>query len=145
MMPDNDRWHGLTSGYGDAYDPRPALEMARAGLTWGGWDGWDLLWENLHDQGRIGTASYAAVPEIVGLIQSEPYPNEKAYALLARIESCRLAGKGPPLPGSLQDGYCTAWRTILSTASLQLASCGDERLALHLRAVIAHAKRLATE
>lgn len=97
-MDRDDRWGELTNGYGDTFDPRPILKLLEHDNVEveHGWDGWDLLWENLHHQGRVGTASYAAVPDIVGLIARAPSPNHKAYSLLVRIEACRLAGKTRP-------------------------------------------------
>lgn len=143
MQSDGDRWHELTSGYGDAYDPRPALRLAEQGTA--GWDGWDLLWENLHHQGVIGTASYAAVPEIVRMIAASPHASEKAYGLLARIEDCRLQGKGPALPAWLAGNYLEAWHRVLKTASMHLRAADDSRLATRIRAVVEHAERLASD
>lgn len=142
---DDQRWHELTSGYGDAYDPRPALRLAEQGTANPGWDGWGLLWENLHQQGVIGTASYAAVPEIVRVIVASPQASEKAYGLLARIEDCRLQGKGPALPAWLAGDYLEAWHRVLETASMHLRAPDDSRLATRIRAVVEHAERLASD
>jgi len=56
------------SAYGRPYDPRPALKAWRAGQID---DATQELWQNLYHQGSINSASYAAVGEIVRLMQEQ--------------------------------------------------------------------------
>lgn len=83
------------SAYGKPYDPRPAIEAWRAGQIE---DATQELWENLYHQGLINSASYAAMGEIVRLMQEQSAPNWKAYSLVASIEEGRLSGRNPPVP-----------------------------------------------
>ncbi len=62
---DDPRWSTLEGGYKVIYDPRPALELLRAGGRTE--EAWSELWNELHHQGDIGSASYAAVPHIIDI------------------------------------------------------------------------------
>lgn len=99
----------------------------------------DVLWERLYHQGTIGTASYAAIPELVRLVDEMAEPDWNGYALIASIEEGRLAG-GPPMPADLKDGYAAAWEKILPLAPNRLAEANDDPLVRSLIAVVAHAK-----
>jgi hypothetical protein len=44
---------------------------------------WQELWEELHHQGDVGDASYAAVPELVRIHRSESAVDWNPYALVA--------------------------------------------------------------
>src|SRR6202166_34878 len=60
---DDERWSHLTGGYKIPFDPRPPLaklENQRDTKT-----AWQELGEELHHQGDVGDASYAAIPELV--------------------------------------------------------------------------------
>ena len=63
---DDPRWSTLEGGYKVIYDPRSALELLRASRGRRE-EAWSELWNELHHQGDIGAASYAAVPHIVDI------------------------------------------------------------------------------
>src|SRR5215469_1203330 len=53
-------WTELIGGYRTAFDPRPALHKLESNVH--AKEAWHELWEELHHQGDVGEASYAAVP-----------------------------------------------------------------------------------
>jgi hypothetical protein len=60
---DDERWNHLTGGYKTLFDPRPSLRNVESQQNTA--TAWEELWEELHHQGDVGPASYAAVPELV--------------------------------------------------------------------------------
>ena len=138
MKRSDPRWSELEGGYRERYDPRPALDAAAALHL----AGWDALFENLHHQGDVGTASYAAVPEIVSIISRAEAPEWRGYALLASIEECRLSQHNPPVPDWLAQDYRAAWAAILDPALRDFAKTDDPIAATAILAVLAHARGL---
>jgi hypothetical protein len=57
------RWSNMSGGYGTPLDPRPLLE--RLGADSNTTEVWQELWDELHHQGDVGEASFAAVPFLV--------------------------------------------------------------------------------
>jgi len=64
------RWSMLAGGYRIPYDPRPALSKLAANFA--DKSAWDELWNELHHQGNVGEASYAAVTALVDI-----YPTDR--------------------------------------------------------------------
>ena len=63
MHYDDPRWRTLAGGYRTPYAPTPALARFESGTRLA--ETWDELWNELHHQGDVGEASYAAVPALV--------------------------------------------------------------------------------
>jgi hypothetical protein len=117
------RRQALSGGYGVAYDPSLTLEALENGTG-----SWDELWENLHHQGDVGTASYAAVPHIVR-ISSKLFRNAwEPYALVATIETERHRRSNPDLPDWLAVGYAQAIREFAGLATSELLHSNDPLL-----------------
>lgn len=125
------------SVYGEPYDPRPAIESWRAGQVA---DASQELWDKLYHQGTVNSASYAAVGEIVRMMQEQPKPDWNAYALVASIEEGRLSDGSPPLPTELQDDYEGAWAAVFSMALRDLGDAQDDLVVRSTLAIIARAK-----
>lgn len=125
------------SAYGEPYDPRPAIEAWRAGSVE---DGSEELWENLYHQGSVNSASYAAVGEVVRMMQEQAAPNWNAYALIAGIEEARLAEGNPPVPEALEADYRRAWDAALPLALRHLQEADDDLTVRSALAVVAFAK-----
>jgi hypothetical protein len=53
-------WHELEGGYRVPYDASKALARMERGKSV-----WDEFWNELHHQGDVGVASYAAIPQLV--------------------------------------------------------------------------------
>ncbi|TIV05519.1 MAG: hypothetical protein E5W00_19985, partial [Mesorhizobium sp.] len=77
----DERWSGLTGGYKVVYDPRPALR--RLTVHYGDKSVWDELWNELHHQGDVGDASYAAVVELARISEGQAPVYWGAYGLAA--------------------------------------------------------------
>ena len=123
--------------YGEPYDPRPAIELWRAGQVE---DAKQELWDKLYHQGTVNSASYAAVGEIVLMMQRQAKPDWNAYSLVASIEEARFADGNPPVPSELKQDYERAWDAILPMALRDLAKTEDDLVVRGALAVVAHAK-----
>jgi hypothetical protein len=130
----NDPW---LSAYGEPYDPRPAIDAWRAGQAE---DAAQELWDKLYHQGTVNSASYAAVGEIVLMMQEQAEPDWNAYSLVASIEDGRLAQGNPPVPSELEQDYENAWAAILPIALRHLGEAQDDLVVRGALAVVAHAK-----
>lgn len=124
------------SAYGVPYDPRPAIEAWRSGDEGGPQE----LWEQLHHQGTVNSASYAAVGEIVRMMQQQVAPDWNTYALVACIEEARLADGNPPVPPALEENYRQAWSELLPLALRHIPETEDDLTVRAALAVVAHAK-----
>ena len=112
-------WKTAEGGRGTRYDPRDAIER----LTRSPFDkaAWSELWDNLHHQGDVGIASYAAIPLLVDVCQNGPR-DYNFYGLLGTIEQCRKLPANPDLPRSLTRKYPAAIRVAKSLALIDLES-----------------------
>ena len=110
MLPlDDERWTKLEGGYRVPYDPRPMFARLRANDE----SAWDELWNELHHQGDVGTAAYAAVPYLVDIHRTRDVADWQFYALLGTREICRTRGRNPQLPNWLQPAYDSALTQIV--------------------------------
>ena len=116
------RWLSLTGGYRVPYDPRPALQLlakdAKSDAAW------DELWNQLHHQGDLGTASFAAVPVLVAIFER----SERIwqfYAILALIEQERFRQSNPRLPDWIERAYHEASAKAHLLALRDLATTRD--------------------
>ena len=60
---DDARWSTFKNGYRSAYDVRPLLKRFESETDVA--DGWEEVWNELHHQGDVDTASYAILPHLV--------------------------------------------------------------------------------
>src|SRR5471030_2667579 len=95
-------WSQLRGGYRVPYDPRPAIQRLEAAEDPAAWD---ELWDQLHHQGDVGEASYAAVPLLVELESRRRTSGWRFLALLATIETQRHGKRNPPVPEWLSAEY----------------------------------------
>jgi len=140
---DDERWSGLTGGYKVAYDPRPALRMLARRHDDGA--AWDELWNELHHQGDVGSASYAAIPALVRVCAEHHPAPWGLYGLAATIEEARLLfDRNPPIPDWLDQDYAFAWRTLFELALRDLRTETEPNTVNSALAVIAlHRGQLA--
>jgi hypothetical protein len=140
MLSFNDaRWNTLSGGYRIRYDPRPALiQLARAATQ----PSWDELWENLHHQGDVGEASYASVPNLVGIHIENNLRDWRTYSLVACIENARTANAtNPPIPEWLTEYYTDAWSKLTAQALVEFKDA-DKELAAAILGFLAMTKGL---
>ena len=106
MNLDDIGWTRLEGGHRTPYDPRSALlalEHDENTAT-----AWTELWSELHHQGDVGEASYAALPHLVRIHEVRGVPDWNTYAQVATIEHARQSGHNPDLPANLKEAYETA-------------------------------------
>lgn len=125
MLPlDDPKWDDLAGGFGPLCNPTAALKKLEGGSEVAG--AWDDLWHNLHHQGTVGEASYAAVPHLVRIQQRTRSLDWNLYALIATIEVARHAGGNPPMPEWLKGDYDDAWQELTEFAIDDLRAARDQ-------------------
>ena len=97
------RWNHLTGGYKVPFDPRPCLHKLESRQDTAA--AWQELWEEWHNQGDVGDASYAAVPELVRIHRIESGADWNLYARVGIIELARTESKNPEVPEWLREDY----------------------------------------
>jgi len=117
---DDVRWSGLRGGYRTPFDPRPLLSRLEAKKNLD--ETWHDLWDELHHQGDVGEASYAAVPQLVRIYRQQGVLDWNTYAIVATIELARGTGENPEVPGWLKQSYLDAIRELASLGSEQVSS-----------------------
>ncbi|MGR4865843.1 hypothetical protein [Caulobacter sp. LARHSG274] len=132
----DERWAALQGGYRQPYDVRPALRRFAAGDV----AVWDEFWQELHHQGDVGEASYAAIPEIVRVYVAQTLPDWNVFALAATIEEARHGAGNPTLPAWLADDYESAWRQLEVRALADFPAASNDELVSSIMAVLALAK-----
>jgi hypothetical protein len=129
------RWKDLQGGYGVPYDASIALRSMQRGT-----DVWEELWNELHHQGDIGDAAYAAVPKLVCIAVEAGHRDWNFYGLLAVIEVERHRKGNPPVPAWLQTSYDEAWLRVSEVAVIDLKSSSDSLTICSILGVLALAK-----
>jgi hypothetical protein len=122
---DDPRWSQLRGGYRRPYDPRKPLLSLERGTDVSA--AWSELWEELHHQGDVGEASYAAVPHLVRIHGARDALEGNTYALAVAIERARREPANPQMPSWLGAAYDDAWQDLvdLGLRDLRLASEDD--------------------
>ena len=122
MLPLTDRiWRELEGGYRTRYDASVVLVRTERGESV-----WGELWGELHHQGDVGVASYAAIPQLVRIAEARRASDWNLYALAATIEIERHRNSNPPLPEWLSASYKLAWEGLVKMALADLAGKPDE-------------------
>src|SRR5262249_51956650 len=132
---DDPRWEGLQGGYRIPYDPRNALRSLENKTNVD--QAWGELWNELHHQGDVGPASYAAVPELVRIHASRTIPDWNVYAIVAIIEQARYEDRNPEIPPWLSNSYQAAWRQLVDLGLKDLRQAEDTTLVSSIIAVVA--------
>ena len=124
----------MLGGYRTPYDPRPAVgKLGKSPLDQGVWD---ELWGELHHQGDLGEASYAAVPLLVDACVAGPR-DWNFFGLLATIEVERHRRSNPPLPDWLAADYVAALAVARDLALSDLATAREPLVVRSALAVVA--------
>jgi len=103
---------------------------------------WSELWDGLHHQGDVDTASYAAVPHLVRIHRRRDVPDWNTYALLGAIERQRRTPRNPAIPDWLTNDYQLAWHGIIELALQDLARSTDPLLVQAALGAVAIARGL---
>ena len=139
---DDDRWTLLAGGYRSPFDPRPALEKLSNRKDEAA--AWEELWEELHHQGDVGEASYAAIPELVRIHRSQGSANWNLYAMTAIIELARTESGNPEVPEWLREDYYRSIHELAEMGAKEIWSADDPETIRAVLSVIAIAKGLRT-
>lgn len=137
---DDPKWKSLYGGYKVPYDPSNALRRLYLGEDPN--PIWTELWNELHHQGDVGEASYAAVPHLVKIQKDRNDLGWNAYALIATIEIERHRPSNPPLPDWLLLSYKAAWNDLEAIALRDYGKTEDPLTARVILGVLALGKGL---
>jgi hypothetical protein len=137
---DESVWANLTGGYRMPLDPRPLV--ARLDTDQNTESAWQELWEELHHQGDVGDASYAAVPLLVDMYRKKRLVDWNTYALIAIIDLARTETKNPPLPDWLATQYHQAIKELAGLGVEDILKTDDADTIRAILSVIALAKDL---
>ena len=134
------KWLSLNGGYGIPFDAsRPIRELSSGASPEGIWV---ELWDELHHQGDVGEASYAAVPALVEVCVQRGMFDWNLFSLASTIEACRETGNNPIIPEWLAPLYVEAWRALFEFGLEGLRRSNDELLVRSVLGVIAQHKGL---
>jgi len=142
LAADDKHWSTLRSGYRLPLDPRVLVRKldndSDAKAVWA------ELWDELHHQGDVGDASYAAVPLLVEAHRRRGEADWNTYAIVSIIELARTEQHNPPVPAWLSDAYFSAIQELCSIGLREIADAKDIDSVRAVLSVIALAKGLRT-
>lgn len=137
---DHPIWQTLKSGYRLPYNAswplRKLRESAKPDVIQAVFDD---LWENLHHQGDVDTASYLAVTQLLSICMEKNSFDWNYIGLCVVIENCRLDKQNPELPEEFQDLYFDSLSRFEKYLLLNFKNISDRnsiRLALSLFATL---------
>ncbi|HEX4302784.1 MAG TPA: hypothetical protein VHZ78_08320 [Rhizomicrobium sp.] len=137
---DDPDWTTMKGGYRIVYDPRAALRRLETDDN--PEPAWLELWNELHHQGDVGEASYAAVPHLVRIHRARGVPDWNTYALVQCIDEARRASsRNPALPPHLQPAYESAWEQLGTLGLSELREATEPTLVRSIVGVLAVWKR----
>jgi hypothetical protein len=136
---DSKLWGQLTGGYKTAFDPRPLLARLEAGRDV---TTWPDLWNELHHQGDVGTASYAAVPHLVRIYRKLGAIDWNIYAIVATIELARDQRQNPEVPESLEKDYYRAIQELAEIGQYEVLRADETETVRAILGMIAISKGL---
>jgi hypothetical protein len=120
---EDERWRSLEGGYRTLFDPRPLLsdleDRKNTEATW------HELWDELHHQGDVGTASFAAVPHLIRIYRKLGIIDWNTYAIVAVIELARDNGKNTKVPTWLEGDYLRAIRDLAEMGAVEVLQTKD--------------------
>jgi hypothetical protein len=134
----DDRWTRLLGGYRVPYDPRKALLALERGESVD--TAWNELWNELHHQGDVGEASFAAVPHLVRIHELRGVPDWNTYLIASIIELARDNPRNPKVPADFEKPYETAWARLVEIGLGELKSAEGIPLVTSIIGVLAIAK-----
>lgn len=137
---DDSRWSELKGGYNIPFDPRPLLNQLENESDIG--PVWSELWNELHHQGDVGEASFAAVPHIVRMYCSRGALDWNAYGIVATVELARNEAENPDVPEWLKDEYFRAIGELAEKGISELSNAPDSDSCRAILSVIALQKGL---
>ncbi len=105
---------------------------------------WLELWDELHHQGDVGDASYAAIPYLVKIHRERGVVDWNTYELVAIVELARTEKQNPGLPGWLEEDYFHAIDELAKISATEVLRAEGPEAVRAILGVIAIAKGLRT-
>ena len=105
---------------------------------------WEELWNELHHQGDVGEASFAAVPHLVRIYRKRGIEDWNTFAIVAIIELARKDGKNPDVPKWLEEGYFRALRELAEIGAHEVLRTKDPDVTRAILSVVAIDRGLRT-
>lgn len=133
------RWSKMKGGYNLPYDVSIPLKALAKGANEDAI--WLELWEELHHQGDVGEASYAAIPNLVAISIQRNLVDWNLFHLANVIEVCRANSKISNFPSWLEISYYEAWENLFNYGLDILRKTDDELLIKTIMATIAIHKK----
>lgn len=134
------RWSNMTGGYKMPFDPRLLIERLETDTDTT--DVWQELWNELHHQGDVGEASYAAVPFLVESYRKRRGLEWNTYAIVAIIELAREEDDNPEIPQWIAGDFFQAIRSLAEVGISELMQAKDTDNIRAILSVIAISKGL---
>jgi hypothetical protein len=110
---DDPRWTEMKSGYRIAFDARPLLQRFVSSENRDSC--WKEVWDELHHQGDVDTASYAVLPYLVDLARQQRR-DWNLYAYAAIVTSQVGRGLNPSVPDFIKPAFDDALRELFEFA-----------------------------
>ena len=130
----------MTGGYRLPFDPRPLLSELQSSKDTA--PIWSKLWDELHHQGDVGEASYAAVPHLVDICRRRGQIDWNAYAIVAIIELARKKGTNPDAPEWMSGDYFSAIQELANIGTREIRTADAPETVRAILSMIAIAKGL---
>lgn len=138
----DERWRELSGGYRTPFDPRQLLRKLETNTD--EQSTWETLWDELHHQGDVGEASYAAVPHIVRIQCARGVPEWNAYAIVAVIDLARDNRNNPDVPNWMREDYFAAIRLLAERGARDILRVKNSDIVRAILSVLALAGGLRT-
>jgi hypothetical protein len=137
---DDKHWANFTSGYQLKYDASvPLKRLEAASNTTDRTQVLDELWDELHHQGDVGTASYLAVPHLIRIGIKDQLTDWRVIGLVALIEIQRHESP-VAIPPEFEAEYFSALRQIEKLIALNTSLPWDSEYASCALAALAASK-----
>jgi hypothetical protein len=117
------KWKKLNGGYKTPYDPSNAIINLGNEKTL--YSAWEELWHELHHQGEVGEASYAAVPHIVNSAMKMKVRDWNVYSLISIIEIESHKKSNPKIPDFIGKEYYESIDLLANVAIKDLEKESD--------------------
>ena len=124
------------------FDPRPSLQKLESQQDTAA--AWKELWEELHHQGDVADASYAAVPELVRIHRNGSMADWNLYGLVAIIELARTEPQNPAVPDWLREDYFRSIEELARMGTEDILTATEPDTKRAILAVIAIERGLRT-
>lgn len=137
---DDPRWTEMKGGYRVPFDPRLFIRNIENGIDTKA--SWGSLWDELHHQGDVDEASFAAIPQLVMLLGIQDQALWDTFALTSIIELARGNNGNPDVPEWLAAEYFESIRMLAEIGASAIQKITDAETVRAILSVIAISKGL---